>query len=306
MREDLEVRKNSFINKSNSKHSFKFDYSKVNYINNNQRVIIICPVHGEFKQTPKLHATGRGCSECYYEKRRFSLTDFIKKAQLIHGQKYDYSLVQYKNSRNNIKIICPIHGVFEQKANNHLNGNGCQDCYYDKQSEERRSSTEEFIKKAIKKHGIVYDYRFVDYFDRITKVSIFCKTHGIFEQSPANHLDGRGCPDCGLVGAVKSVHLSETNRNKSAILYLLKLSNSIEEFYKVGITIQEINRRISPISKFYNVEIISRVDTTLFEALSYEETFKKNYSNFRYIPTISFGGHTECFSKEIYKELFPN
>src|SRR5574344_832185 len=79
--------------------------------------------------------------------------NFIEKAKKVHGNKYDYSLVDYKNAETKIKIICPIHGIFEQKPKNHLAGYGCPEC-----GGAKKLSTEEFIKRAKEAHGDKYDY----------------------------------------------------------------------------------------------------------------------------------------------------
>lgn len=119
--------------------------------------------------------------------------EFIKKATSVHGNKYDYSLVEYKNSKTNVKIICPIHGVFEQTPDKHINAKqGCPTC-----AGNIKKTTEQFIEKAIKIHGKKkYDYSKVNYINRNTNVIIICPEHGEFEQLPSNHLKGEGCPYC--------------------------------------------------------------------------------------------------------------
>ena len=116
--------------------------------------------------------------------------EFINKAQKIHGDKYDYSLVEYIGSFSKVKIICKKHGEFIQMPNKHLCGRGCPKCG-------KRLSTEEFIKSVKKIHINKYDYSLVKYYDSFTKVKIICPIHGIFEQSPVNHSQGSGCQKCG-------------------------------------------------------------------------------------------------------------
>jgi len=175
-----------FIEKAKIIHGDKYDYSLVDYKKSNKKVKIICDKHGEFEQTPNGHLSKKGCQEC----GRFLTTEeFIEKAKLIHGDKYDYSLVDYKQSRTNVKIICKNHGEFEQTPNCHLDGCGCQKCG-------KYSTTKEFIKSAKEKHGDKYDYSLVDYKDNATAIKIICKTHGVFEQTPSNHLKYCSCPKC--------------------------------------------------------------------------------------------------------------
>lgn len=127
-----------FVDKANKIHNNKFDYSKVNYQGNRYRVKIICSKHGEFNQFAKNHLKGVGCQKCALDisskkaqdSRRLNTNDFITKAKLIHGDKFNYSLVDYKNNKTNIKIICSEHGVFKQTPSNHLRS-GCEKCVHD-------------------------------------------------------------------------------------------------------------------------------------------------------------------------------
>ena len=121
-----------------------------------------------------------------------TLNQFIEKAYKKHGNKYNYSLVEYKSAHINIKIICSKHGIFEQKPGRHLLGHGCSECRYDL----KRLTKDEFIEKSIKFHGEIYDYSLVEYKNNSTNVKIICPKHGIFEQRPANHINGQQCPHC--------------------------------------------------------------------------------------------------------------
>ncbi len=115
-----------FIEKAILIHNNKYNYSKINYINTKLKIDIICPVHGDYKQTPNKHLNGSGCPKCV---GKFKTTnDYINEVKKVHNNKYDYSLVNYINSISKIKIICPVHGEFEQKSNIHLRGNGCSKC----------------------------------------------------------------------------------------------------------------------------------------------------------------------------------
>ena len=111
--------------------------------------------------------------------------EFIKKAKDKHGDKYDYSKVEYKNSRTKVRIICPKHGEFWQIAGNHLTGNGCPFCANELKKDRRRSNTEEFIEKAKKVFpDDRYDYSKVDYYNNRKKVIVICKDHGEFLTKP--------------------------------------------------------------------------------------------------------------------------
>lgn len=121
---DTEVK----IKKFRSVHGDKYDYSKFKYINATTKAIIICPIHGEFTQTIAHHEKGSGCAFCY--ERKYTQEFVISKFNELHGNSYDYSLVDYQGKMRKIKIICPTHGIFEQDAREHMRGAGCKKCTY--------------------------------------------------------------------------------------------------------------------------------------------------------------------------------
>jgi very-short-patch-repair endonuclease len=126
--------------------------------------------------------------------KRLTTEQFIEKAERVHGNKYDYSFVEYKNNKTKVKIVCPIHGEFYQLPINHLNGLVCPKCNNKKQ----RHTRESFIEKAKDVHGDKYDYSFIKYKGIYPKVRIMCPEHGEFWQIPNNHLQGSICPKCAL------------------------------------------------------------------------------------------------------------
>jgi very-short-patch-repair endonuclease len=118
----------SFIEKAKSIHKNKYDYSKVNYINTDTQIIIICKEHGEFTQIPDFHINRKcGCPKCS-NNVKLDISEFIEKATKIHGNKYDYSKVIYLNNYTSIIIICKKHGEFLQKPFVHLLSHGCPSC----------------------------------------------------------------------------------------------------------------------------------------------------------------------------------
>ena len=194
--------KEEFIEKAKKVHGDKYDYSKVKYVNNRTKVCIICPEHGEFWQTPNHHLQGHGCKYCKNENIRkrctHNITIFIEKARKVHGDKYDYSKVEYINSKTKVCIICPIHGEFWQVPSYHLSGNGCPECGIEKRNKHNSLNKTQFIEKARKVHGDKYDYSKVEYVNSSTKVCIICPEHGEFWQTPNSHLRGGGCSKCGI------------------------------------------------------------------------------------------------------------
>ena len=196
------MNKEQFILKAREVHGWKYDYSKVEYKNNSTPVCIICPEHGEFWQTPKSHITMKyGCKQCgrkiCAKKTSNTTKSFIEKARKIHGDKYDYSKVEYVNAYTKICIICPEHGEFYQTPHDHLKGASCPKCGNIKRKEGRLLSTDKFIEKAKKIHGDKYDYSKVNYVGTKDKICIICPEHGEFYQTPNAHLNGQGCPICG-------------------------------------------------------------------------------------------------------------
>lgn len=188
-----------FIEKSNVKHNFKYDYSKSIYTNSKTNVIIICPIHGEFLQNPGHHMNGSGCSKCYLEAPSPILSnteEFIDKANLKHENKYTYEKTIYVKNRTHVIITCPTHGDFEQTPFGHLQGNGCRQCYNDKNSEKLTIKQEDVINRFIEAHGNKYDYSKVIYTGLDDKVIIICPDHGEFEQTPHMHWYKQGCPKC--------------------------------------------------------------------------------------------------------------
>ena len=182
--------KEAFINKAMLIHGDKYNYSDVEYNGNKIPVKINCLIHGEFLQRPNDHLSSNGCSKCS-NKFRLDTNTFIEKAKEVHGNKYDYSSVDYINTKTNVKIICLKHGTFYQTPDSHINSkNGCRKC-------NGTLTNEEFISLAKEVHGDKYNYSSVNYIDFKTNVDITCKIHGVFSKRPAAHISsGEGCRLC--------------------------------------------------------------------------------------------------------------
>lgn len=190
----------TFIQKAKEIHGDKYDYSKVEYINANTKVCIICPKHGEFWLRPTHHinkgrTNQRGCPKCGdIERRKNTRKDtkwFIEKAREIHGNKYDYSKTEYIHSESGVCITCPIHGDFWMPPTRHLHNHGCPKC-----GGHEKLTTEIFIERSKQAHGDKYDYSKVEYKGNLEKVCIICPKHGEFWQYANQHMQGRGCPHC--------------------------------------------------------------------------------------------------------------
>ena len=191
--------KEQFISESKHVHGDKYDYSKVNYINNRTKVCIICPEHGEFWQRPDKHIIRKqGCPYCSGNAKR-TTESFIADANKVHNNKYDYSKVEYSGIHEKVCIICPEHGEFWQTPNDHLHGNGCPGCKGKRIWDKRGRLTVDDVKKQlVDKYADKYDYSLFEKYDNNkTKIPVICKKHGIFYVSVNNHLRGKGCPICG-------------------------------------------------------------------------------------------------------------
>lgn len=302
-----------FIEQARKVHNDKYDYSKSNYTKAREKICIICPKHGEFWMTPDNHLRGQGCPVCGAENRhlhrRMKLDEFIKRAKEVHGDKYDYSKVEYVNCETKVCIICPKHGEFWQTPHVHLNGHGCPKCKFEKLSKEqfaigkiefekikeknkdfldyslseykgmhtkilvkclkcgkifwqepdaqkrgnkcpycagKNKTTKDFIEQAKKIHGNKYDYSKSEYIKAKTKTCIICPEHGEFWQTPDKHLRGQGCPICSESHLEKEVSkiLDDLNikyipQYSNLFLGLQKLDFYLPD-YKIGIECQGI------------------------------------------------------------------
>src|ERR1039457_857000 len=125
--------------------------------------------------------------------------EFIKKAKLVHDNKYDYQFASYDYARSKIRILCKQHGIFEQLAYKHLDKHGCPKCGRLSSSKALATGKEFFVRKAKNIHDDKYDYSKVEYKNTHTKVCIICPVHGEFWQRPHDHLIKQGCKKCGIL-----------------------------------------------------------------------------------------------------------
>ena len=177
---------------------------------------------------------------------------FIEKARQIHNDKYDYSKVNYVNSRTKVCIICPTHGEFWQTPHNHLKGYGCVECGKEK-SHLPKITTEDFISKSKERHGNKYDYSKAYYKTWDAKVCIICPEHGEFWQTPSNHINGSGCPKCA------------NEKRKNALLKDTKLFVDVATLVHDGKPEDEIVSLFSEIEhQQHNREILNGMEIDIF------------------------------------------
>lgn len=281
-----------FIERAIGVHGNTYDYSEVEYIKGTEPVKIICRIHSKpFCQRPDGHLVGKGCPECGHINgtllRSGSTKDFIKSAEEVHGDAFDYSEVAYKSVNNHVKIRCVRHDKwFEQFPKSHLKFNGCPDCKSEKISEINTLTTEEFIEKAIGRHGNRYDYSKVEYKGTWNKVEIICREHGSFWQVAKFHTGWlSGCPSCAKGGY---------STLKQGTLYVLTSENTT----KVGITNLTAKHRADYMNctSQHNFTILreySGLDGKVCNDIEDRilKILRAKYKN----PREKFHGYTECF-----------
>jgi len=194
-----------WINKAKEKHGNKYDYSKSKYLNSETKIEIICHEkdefgneHGSFFKLPKKHINGQGCPKCS-KMHHIPFEIFVQRARKKHGDKYNYHENEYTNYNSETLITCPIHGDYKQLPYLHVNGHGCIQCADVERRKKRSIPFNEFIKRAKKAHGDLYDYNEDSYKNYTTKTEIICKKHGSFMQMPYKHVEMKqGCPKCKM------------------------------------------------------------------------------------------------------------
>lgn len=281
-----------FIGKSVLKHKGTIDYSKMEFVNARTPVVLTCTTHGiQFTVEPRAHLKGTSCKLC---NSRYLDTDvFISKATKVHGNLYNYSKVNYINNRTKVIITCPIHGDFEQQTNEHLNGGGCSECGSERSADSKRKTIQQFIDDATKIHGDKYTYQNVNYVNNKIPVSITCKDHGDFEQSPNSHLNGHGCLRCIDYSGGFKWYLP-------GILYYLKVESDGYTAYKIGITNRSIKQRF----KAYELEKITVLKIWEYaegkEARRVEKSILDKFKVYSWVgPNLLEHGNTELFDRDI-------
>lgn len=301
--------KTLFIEKANALYNNKFDYSKVEYINNATKVEIICPEHGSYLQTPYQHLrskkkNGTGCPSCGQlkraESRRMDFLEFKDKATSKFNGKYIYDDIKYTDLYTPIEFNCPEHGIFITTPYKHLYTRyGCPKCSNKAIGNSKRSTKEEFIKKAEQKHNFKYDYSKVDYKGNKIKVEILCPIHGSFYQKPNDHYE-HGCKYC----AQDSMTMSYADRYKDTptLFYVIKYKGK----FKIGITTKNISERyIQEVKDLNEIEIIHSIKFDKPEgALELEKILLDTYQHYRYRGKNIFlkTNNTEVFNSDVYSK----
>lgn len=194
---DQSRRGDEFISRFIAMHGSKFDYSKVQFRGVTNPIVVICPSHGEFSVTPANHLrSASGCRKCGHIEKLGTTSDrsrltpierFLKR----HGDKYDYSLVQYRGNQSKVTVICPNHGEFTVSPVEHWKGSGCKQC------NTKSIDQEECIRRFRAQHGDKFDYSKTVFVSQTVAVTVICPEHGGFSVQPVNHWKTRsGCKGC--------------------------------------------------------------------------------------------------------------
>lgn len=224
---------------------------------------------------------------------------FYKKFKGKVDERLSFEGFEYSKSLQYTNVTCTVHGAYRTKPNWLLNrGHHCDQCAEETRSERKKHSVDEFITLAKNKHVDKYEYDFVVYDGCRKPVLITCKVHGGFYQVPYYHLAGNGCPECGyLQGGYGAKDYARACPSGSSI-YLMKLCNDSEMFYKIGISKDSRKRgRIISSKTGYEVEVLAEMRFENAEEAFYGEKYLHDIFKFcSFSPQILFQGHTECFS----------
>lgn len=280
-----------FIEKSVLLFGGRFDYAKTQYCNAKTKVTLICKDHGEFQVQPNNHLAGNG--GCMYCSGRGDINNenLIARLKTSLGEQHDYSKVNYKGRNEKITVICPTHGEFSGFPQVLIKNQGCPKC--------NEYTKDDFVKKAFLVHEGQYDYTELVYTSNKIRVAINCPKHGIFEQYPNNHLEGKGCPTCGVEKNI----LANRDPDDFCLLYYLKLEYKGYLFWKIGITTRDVEQRYHLLHRD-NVTIIDTqiLETTIGKAINAENNFIREYEEY-----LEYRGHilkhakggTETFSIDV-------
>lgn len=298
----------NFIKKAIEKHGDRFDYSKTIFVNTTTKIKVICRKHGVYEQLPLNHLR-QDCPKCAIEKeverKRNNKEVFFSKLSKEKLEKYDYSLLEQFNYSFKGKFICKRHGIFKQTIKNHLESNGCPQCGKEI-SKNKNSRVEKHFNNILKNCPKIYELN-VDKKDLPTnqsdKIKCKCKYHGIFYKSICELKKGYYCQKCRFKGYSKTefVNFCKNRGKEKAIIYLIKIFDEKEVFYKIGITSNTIKERFRKLNfkTGYNYEIINFKEDKPSKIWDMENKNKKKLKKYRYSPDNYFEGYTECFTKDI-------
>lgn len=245
----------------------------------------------------------------YFKKERKNpriktFEEFITHSSKVHNGKYDYSQSLYVKNQSKIKIGCPIHGIFEQVAQNHINGSGCPKCGKLSKLKSIRLSGDEFVRRSNIVHDNKYTYPNHGFKGINYNVKIVCPDHGEFTKRASVHMSGIGCKECSRLksnssigGFKRSAYVKSCEKyGGSSNIYLIRCFSMDEHFFKIGITSRSIESRFPSVQSLpykYEVLIISSGNSAKIWDL--ESKIHKSLRRYKYKPRVRFDGNGECF-----------
>jgi very-short-patch-repair endonuclease len=262
------------------KHNNFYNYDKSVYCGK-EKIIITCPIHGDFQQNIYSHLYGYICFKCGVEKRTKSqkkgIDKFIQQANIIHNNIYNYSKAIYENAHSKTEIICNYHGSFYQTPHEHLNKQGCPTCGKELSAQSRTKEGDLFAKEANQIHNNFYIYDKVKYVNSKNKIIIICPVHGEFTQTPNAHLQKQGCPTCRINFLTEFNNRPEVlklNSDKGKEAWALRSTENIKKisakrqnsyYQKTGYT-----------NPSYNPEIIAKIHQSKKDNGSYGKSIPED------------------------------
>lgn len=305
-----------FLSRARKHHADKYKYSQSEFFGIKSKISITCEKHGVFYQVAEHHANGHGCRKCGSERsaaiRAMSWDDFVREANLIHGNKYSYVKCDDFRTTSKVTIVCMKHGEFTRKAGKHLSVNsGCTVCSgRNPTNSSKPIGLGYFLDKSSKIHGDRYDYSKVELSNCRDKVIITCKLHGDFEQVAYEHYIGKGCRMCGYISAnkkkkndgtiysysrTKYIEMANAKTDGMSNLYIVRMKSEDESFIKIGICMHGLKRRFK---KGFPYEISDSIVIRMEagKAWDAEKHLHRMLKHLSYKPEIKFMGSTECFS----------
>jgi Zn finger protein HypA/HybF involved in hydrogenase expression len=295
----------------------KYGFNLTNYVNTSTHVTLICDIHGEFTKSPSSILNGNACDECCKNKTRS--TDkgiFIEEAVKVYGDKDDYTNTEVISSKFKVEVRCTKHDfTFKKDIQSYLLGCGCPKCSAENYSLVRTKTTEKYLEEAKNIHNDRFDYTDTLYKSATQPLNVRCKKHNeIFECIPDNHLkvQSGGCKKChseemsamymgreGTGGYTRSGYITQA-KGREAKVYLIECWDEHETFYKIGKTFLDLSERFKGKKSMpYNFKEIDFHKGDAGYIYDLEVELHRKYKEYKYKPEFWFGGHTECYTKNL-------
>ena len=274
-----------FIEKAHKVHQDKYDYSKTEYRKTNEKVCIICPIHGEFWQTPNHHLQGCGCPKCGRLQSTTKLTynEFIEKAKKVHGDKYDYSKVIYRGWDEKVCIICPIHGEFWQQSCAHIaRGHGCPQCAMTQNKEYSLSQGIITFQKLVNTVLDKYEVDISQYQGWDKEITVVCKKHGSFTTTPTKlKYTKNPCPHC-------REELKKPKKEKILVDYKQLFIDKLEKKYPNRFNYENLNY-INADKEITLYDSVAEINVTIKPSVLLKQKLDglRCYKNSK-LPTVKF------------------